>query len=1057
MHFGATTDTIPRMRQRPDPVLLVLFFLSGASSLTYEIVWTRLFTVVIGNTVFSVSAILSVFMTGLALGSRLAGRYVDRRNVPLTRIYALLEAGIGIFNLLLPVLLKMSTPIFGALYSSAYQSTMLLGIARFLLSFALLILPATLIGATLPVLIRFYVATIDDVGAQTGRVYAINTLGAALGAVLAGFVLIPRAGTMFALYSAAFCNLGIALVAWQRGQGVRPLVPSENEGAESKSGPPLVVIAMFLSGFAALLNEVAWTRVLALIAGPTTYAFTFMLCSMILGLATGAAIGAAWARRYGANLSTFAWIEAGVGGASLALIPAFGRLPLVIASLVRGYSGSIQTIQSTEFLIFFGLMLAPTIFLGMTFPIASRLYAKSDLSLGTDVSAIYAANTAGGIIGSFIAGFLLIPAAGSQSTLVLAALLSAMIGIFVASADQRWAPAACCVAIAVAGLFMPRWNPELISSGAYKYAPMYAAHTDLESMLTSGDLLYFKEGAATTVSVRKYRGTTALSVDGKVDATDAGDMTTQKMLAHLPLLFTEEAKNVAIIGLGSGVTAASALEHPIEKMDVIEISREVVEAAKLFAHVNHNALADRRVELIVGDGRNHLRYTKRKYDVIVSEPSNPWMSGMASLFTQEFFAESRARLTDRGIHCQWFHSYNMSLDDLRTVIATFRTVFPHALLWTLNEYDFLLLGSVSSFSIDETVFKRNFERVGKDLAQIKVQDPYTILSSLILRESELDQFSRNATLNTDNYPTLEFSAPLSIYADTTNQNLAALMSLSSRSEVPRTADQHRQKGEALTAAEAFNAAVKEFHAAVALDVKQPGAWKGLVEAAKGADRAKVEQIFETALGINPINVVRLAAADFYSQQGHYQKTVDLRRAVLESEPDNVDALEKLADALAEQGSDNLAATVDRLLRISPDNSVGLYHFATIRLYQNRFDEAIQAAKRSLEYDSKSSRTRNVVAIAYERTFQPDLAEAEFRRAIEEAPEDWVAYNNYGIFLLGRNRPSDALQQFQRAIRLNPENILGFAGMSEALQRSGRKREADIWEQKALRLQSRGSR
>src|SRR5262245_40274153 len=198
MHFETTTDTIPRMSRRPGHVFLVLFFLSGASSLIYEIVWTRLFTIVIGNTVFSVSAILSVFMTGLALGSRLAGRFLDRRSISLTRAYALLEAGVGIFNLLLPILLKITAPIFGALYATAYQSAVGLGLARFAVSFALLIIPATLMGATLPILIRFYVKNIDETGAQGGRVYAVNTLGAGLGAAVAGFVFVPYLGTLFA-------------------------------------------------------------------------------------------------------------------------------------------------------------------------------------------------------------------------------------------------------------------------------------------------------------------------------------------------------------------------------------------------------------------------------------------------------------------------------------------------------------------------------------------------------------------------------------------------------------------------------------------------------------------------------------------------------------------------------------------------------------------------------------------------------------------------------------------------------------------------------------------
>jgi Tfp pilus assembly protein PilF len=209
--------------------------------------------------------------------------------------------------------------------------------------------------------------------------------------------------------------------------------------------------------------------------------------------------------------------------------------------------------------------------------------------------------------------------------------------------------------------------------------------------------------------------------------------------------------------------------------------------------------------------------------------------------------------------------------------------------------------------------------------------------------------------------------------------------------------------------------------------------------------------FEEALRNHPTNITRLASADFYSHQGQYPKTVGLLDEVLATDPNNTEALEKLADALDEQGSSRLTETTDRLLKVSPESAIGLYHLATTRLYENRFDDAIRTARHALERDPASSRTRNVLAIAYEKTFQPDLAEAEFRSSITRTPDDWISYNNYGIFLLGRNRVSDAREQFQRAIRLNPENVRGFLGMSEVARQTGNARNAEEWYQKALRL------
>ena len=405
---------------RRSSVFLLLFFLSGAAALIYEVAWTRLFTPIIGNTVFSVSAILTVFMAGLALGSRIFGRLIDLRPIHLIKTYALLEAGIGLYNLLLP----FADPLFGALYASAYDSFLLLSLGRLMVSVSLLIIPATLMGGTLPILIRYYTENIASIGLHAGRVYTANTWGAAIGTAAAGFLLIPLVGVRAAVVFAAVLNLLIAGFAWllARTSGVHST--GEQREPRGAAGPPIVLAAMLLSGFAALSNEVAWTRVLGLIVGPTTYAFTLMLTAMIAGLGLGAWLGSKWAGRRGTTLGTFAWIEIGVGFSSLALIPLFGELPLWVGMLVTRYVESFGAIQGIEFLIFFSIMLVPTTLLGMTFPIASKLYAQSDSLLGSEVSAVYAANTVGGILGSLAAGFFLVPRIGSQNTLIAAAVVS---------------------------------------------------------------------------------------------------------------------------------------------------------------------------------------------------------------------------------------------------------------------------------------------------------------------------------------------------------------------------------------------------------------------------------------------------------------------------------------------------------------------------------------------------------------------------------------------------------------------------------------------------------
>ena len=1000
-------------------------------------------------------------MAGLALGSRLAGRYLDSHPVRLVRTYALLELGIGLFNLALPFLLLAANPVFGALYASAYDSFFVLTLARLAIVLVLLIVPATLMGATLPILIRFYVENMSLVGSAAGIVYTANTWGAAVGTALAGFLLVPLLGVNVTLQATVIVNLLIAGAAWTLA-GTSDATSGGSTEESSAAGPRLILIAMMMSGFAALMNEVAWTRILGLVVGPTTYAFTLMLTSMIAGLGIGAAIGSRIAARRNVSLAALAWIEIMVALASLSVIPAFGRMPVWIGRLVTRYVEQFSMIQGTEFAIFFALMLVPTTLLGMTFPIAARLYAKSDTLLGSEVSAIYAFNTVGGILGSLAAGFFLIPLLGSQWALIIAACINAAAGLLLAPPPGRWAPAVAVVLMVPAIFLLPRWDPELMSSGAYKYAPYYNPRADLESMLTAGDLVYFKEGATTTVSVRRQKGDLSLAVDGKVDATDSGDMTTQKMLAHLPLLLGQSVKHVAIIGLGSGVTAGAALQYPIESLDAVEISPEVAEASNLFRHVNHNALADPRTRLIIGDGRNHLRYIRKQYDVIISEPSNPWMSGMASLFSQEFFQEALSRLTPNGIHCQWFHSYNMSTTDLKTVIGTFRSVFPHAQLWALNQNDFLLLGSPSPIAVSESIIASNFGRAAADLKSIGLVDVYSMVSMYMLEDADLDTFAAGATLNTDSNPVLEFHAPRFVYANTTDANYAALQAVQKKVAAPAyvsaviaaaTPENHRHTGEMYLTSDSNVDAAREFELALQATPDDSAAWAGYLKVARSVQvRPTVTAFVEKTLLAHPTKTVRLAAAEFYNQESRHDKISGLLKLVLDEEPGNIPALAALAESQLDSGNVETPATVDKLLALDAENAKGLYLKATLFFYQQRADEAIQLIKRSLAKDPANPRARNLLAIAYGQTYQHDLAAAEFQKAVRDFPEDGLTLNNYGLYLLERGRHGDALTQFQKALELDPDDVQALVGIGESLRLSGRGEEAKRWYRIALQIE-----
>src|SRR5262245_28073245 len=298
-------------------------------------------------------------------------------------------------------------------------------------------------------------------------------------------------------------------------------------------------------------------------------------------------------------------------------------------------------------------VLPTTSCLGAAFPLALALVRKSERPAGRFAN-VYAINTVGAVSGSLAAGFLLIPWLGLQSTLRFVCLCLVGAAVLVAGWGRvpKHVLQVSGVALAVSLfvlVFSPPWDRDLLASGAYLYAAFAPKDLDLDTLLKAGTLLYYRDGASATVSVKRLTGTTTLAVDGKTDASNRGDMLTQKLVAHLPLLLHENPRDVAIVGLGSGVTLGAALRHPIARADVMEISPEVVEASQFFLDENHHALADSRTNLIVGDGRSHLLLSNRQYDVVISEPSNPWIAGVAALFTREFFLAARDRLAPGGI------------------------------------------------------------------------------------------------------------------------------------------------------------------------------------------------------------------------------------------------------------------------------------------------------------------------------------------------------------------------------------------------------------------------
>jgi spermidine synthase len=773
---------------------LILFFLSGICGLVYEVVWSRMLALVMGNTVFAVSTVLAAFMGGLALGSWLLGHLADRYRQPLF-LYGLLECSLGAYCLLLPVLLEAMVPLYRILYRATEEFPSFLTPAQFFFSGLLIMVPSTLMGGTLPVLTKFFLKQDDRVGSTAGRLYAVNTVGAVLGTLAAGFVLIPEIGVRASLFGAAGINLAIGVVAllmaclWERGDpplATRRLLLRPGDSPVGEAWTVLLVFSA--SGAAALIYEVAWTRTLSLMMGPSVYAFSLMLGAFILGLALGSFWLSRIVDRIKNPMPLFSLLQWGVAFSSLAFIPLMNLMPGIVRDALRASGGSFLKVQLFNAGVAFAVMLIPATFLGAAFPIAVKLYSRSMEAVGKRLGALFAGNTVGAVVGSLAAGFFLIPVFGLQRTLLAAAFLNAVLGgyLLVRSGGLRKRQKVALLAVTasvfiIIVLIIPSWSRLNLASGPYKY--FYRDEASAQARLGSASLLYYREGVTGTVAVLEVNNKRVLSISGKVDATSGiTDMMTQLLIGHIPMLIHPEAKDVLVIGLASGVTLGAVANYAVEKMDAVEISYEVKEAAAFFSDINDEVLRDPRVDLMIRDGRNHLLLTDRLYDVIISEPSNPWMAGIGNLYTREFFDLARRRLHPGGIMVQWIEAYHMPNSILKSVIQTYHSVFPYVDLWVSDPADpgdVILLGSAVPMTMDVERMKRrlSMEGVREDLIQAGSYQWWQVMQRLIANVPALTEAVRDAPVHTDDRPFMEFELPKSLHEVTLLENAVWLGSL----------------------------------------------------------------------------------------------------------------------------------------------------------------------------------------------------------------------------------------------------------------------------------------
>ncbi|MBI3552971.1 MAG: hypothetical protein HY077_10690 [Elusimicrobia bacterium] len=740
---------------------VALSLLSGAAGLASEVLWAKQLAVLIGGTALAQTIVLAAFLGGLSAGSAFFGRRADGSRAP-WRFYAALEFGIAALAALAPLFLR-----------AADRAD-----ARWLASLAAAA-PAFLMGGTLPALCR---AAGGEAARSVSLLYGANSAGAVIGSLLTAFILIPAFGLDGAFYAAALVNAAVGLGALaQAGPPSRPASPvarGENRGLLPVA-PGLIYGAVFLSGLVALTYEVAWTRLLALVMGGTAYSFCEMLAGFIAGIALGSLLVRATLLRRVRPEILLGLAILGAGGSVLLTLPVCGRLTYYFMGLRSIFShgaASFYAFELAKFCFCLDLMLVPAACLGAALPLAVGLLEPDDAKLGSGVGAVFAANTAGNVLGAF-AGYWCLPWLGLQGLVGSGAAVQLAVGAALLWRALHWplrrklgAASAALVIAAGYGLWMPSWDLRILSLGLYRNGRLQPPPSFAEFLARSSKTArsFYRDDREATVSVLGFPDVGAtLKVNGKTDASTGEDMRTQILLGELPLLLKPQSRRALLVGWGSGITAGSLLRHPLERLDAVELIPSVVDASRFFRAENENALDDRRTFLTLEDAKIFLRREGPGYDVIINEPSNPWMAGVGGLFSLEYYRRARARLAPGGLMVQWFQVYEMDDELFAAALRTYLAVFPHVSLWNIVDADVLLVGSMEPLRPDYKAMERAFlaPEVRGDLRRCGITALSTLLSLQSASEATVRAMAGSGPLNEDRRPLLEYGAPRAFFED----------------------------------------------------------------------------------------------------------------------------------------------------------------------------------------------------------------------------------------------------------------------------------------------------
>lgn len=1055
--------------------VILLFVFSGLASLIYQVVWFKQLSYFLGNTTYSQSVVLATFMGGLALGAWFWGKKSDKFSNNL-RLFALLEIVLALYcffyNPIFNFVEGQFIGIVKELNLASDSSSVLL--MKLIVSSLTMLFPTFLMGGTLPVLVRFLNNQSNFVGTNVAVLYFVNSLGAVLGTILAGFFLLQYMGLKGSIYIGASIELAVGLLALLVSKNFSSKEIALEKSTSSTFGQKelenrnelitdkqykLVLWMAGLTGLCSMIYEVGWLRILIPILSSSTYSFTIILTVFITGITIGSYLVYRFQNKIKRAMRFVAYCQLGIVFSILLSIPLYERVPFTIWTLVSNseyFQSSYGAYLVIQFVIIFFLMILPTIFMGMTLPILSRIAIRRISDSGETVGRIFAINTLGTVIGSIAAGLILIPNIGIRHTMELALLINILIAYFAVKNGamlsintKRFLVAGLAFAsiFYVSNVNQENWAHAIMISDIPRKInredPPDSYREFFDHSQEVNKIRYYKEGVGGTIVVGEYSDQFFLVTNGKGDANSVSDLRTQVSLGLTPITLHPSPDSIFVIGFGAGTTIGHAASHPLVKYaDVAEISAEVIEASSFFEIINNKPLENKKVNVIRDDGVSALRLSNKKYDIIISQPSNPWSAGVGNLFTDEFFRDCKKHLRQNGMVAQWFSIYEMDDKSLRLILRTALNQFSNVSLWHIGKSDILLICSDFEQSFDLNLVQQSFDMVKDGFNKIGIFSVSAFLSQqLTANNTAIRNYAGKGKINAENHPLLELWAPKAYFLNTRPTKFEVLderknitksnLLLNAYLKLSPTMDDILQAG-------LFQSTGGSKELAFYLADLNPQiylAWSQRVALAGDEIQAKEYQdLFIKATEKRPLtsnNDTDPRVVSAFSQNPH----------------------QTIATMHAEQGKFDLALKeIEKALKMEPNNSDFYYQKGTFHLNLKELSEAKKALEKSIELNANFIEAyinlatvigmmgdyKGVVElmnkaekfdktnpkIYYNRGYAKGFLNAfesaymDFSKCIELMPTHGQAFLFRGHTLLSMNRRAEACADFRKALSLS---------------------------------------